>query len=145
MKRRTRCLGAGLALLAAASLAQAASCTVSTTSVAFGTYDPFSNVSNDSTGAVQVGCDAAAGYTIAMHAGVAGSFSRAMAFNADRLAYNLFTDATRMVVWGDGSAATSRVSGFGTGATHTVYGRIPAGQNVRAGSYADVLIVTVEF
>jgi len=143
--RRWLRLGAGMALLAACTLARAALCTVSTTSVSFDAYDTFSNSPGESTGTVTVSCDAIATYSLAINAGGSGSFSRAMSFGADQLAYNLFTDATRAVVWGDGTGATARVNQLGTGATHVVYGRIPARQNVRAGTYLDTLIVTVEF
>jgi hypothetical protein len=37
------------------------------------------------------------------------------------------------------------VNGSGLGATHIVYGRVPARQNVRVGSLADGLVVTVDF
>jgi spore coat protein U-like protein len=136
---------AGIAMLAVFSLARAVQCAVATTSVAFGSYDPFANTATDGTGTVTVSCDVAATYTVAINAGTSGSFNRSLASGNHLLAYNLFVDATRTSVWGDGTAGTSRLSSSGTGAVHTVYARIPALQNVTAGSYADALTVTLEF
>jgi len=63
------------------------------------------------------------------------------------LAYNLFLDATRLTIWGDGSAGTGTVSGVGTGANINtpVYGRIAARQNAFVGTYSDVITVTITF
>jgi spore coat protein U-like protein len=132
-------------MLLGATLAHGAQCTVATNSVAFGAYDTFAVSAADSTGSVAVTCDVAASYSLAIGAGGSGTFSREMASGGNRLAYGLFTDATRSVVWGDGTGATARVNGSGLGATHIVYGRVPARQNVRVGSYADALVVTVDF
>ena len=143
--RRWFSLGFVLCLHIGATSSHAAQCTVSTTGLAFGAYDQFSTLPNDSNGSVQITCDAVIGYTVAVNAGVSGSLNRAMAFGAYRLNYNLFTESTRTVVWGDGSAGSARVSGSGTSAVIPLYGRIPARQNVPAGSYADTLIVTVNY
>jgi spore coat protein U-like protein len=149
MRRATprwlRGLGVFLGLLAGGASSHAAQCTVSTTSVAFGAYDPFSTAPKDSNGSVQITCDVVTGYTIALNAGTSGSLNRAMASGAYRLNYNLFTEATGTIVWGDGSGAGTLVSGSGTAATIPVYGRVPARQNVRAGSYVDTLIMTVTY
>jgi spore coat protein U-like protein len=140
---RHLCVGAGS--LAICTFAGAAQCTVSTTSVAFGAYDAFSNSPADITGTVTVSCDASATYSMAIDTGGSGSFNRKMSSGVNQLAYNVFTESTRNVVWGDGTGGTSRMSGSGTGGNHIVYGRVPARQNVRSGNYADSLIVTVEF
>lgn len=146
MSRRMRCLFSAAGLLASAASAQAATCTVSATSGAFGTHTFLVASPSDSTGSITVSCDAGASYSLGILGGFTGTFTRAITSGSNRLAYNLFTDATRTVVWGDGTAGSARVSSSGTaGATHTVYGRVPARQNVPAGSYADSLIVRVEF
>jgi len=146
MKRAARYVCAGAGLFLSLSSAQALVCTVSTTGVVFGAYSFFTPWPRLSTGSVSIGCDAVAAYSIAMNGGYTGTFARLMTSGANRLTYNLYTDATRTVVWGDGTGGSMRVSSSGTtGATHTVYGRIPALQNVPAGSYSDLLIVTVEF
>lgn len=146
MNHRTRSVVLAVAWLVSAASAQAATCTVSTTSVAFGTHTFLAASPSDSTGTISVRCDAVTSYAIAILGGFTGTFARAMTSGSSQLSYNLFTDATRTVVWGDGSAGSARVSSSGTtGATHSVYGRIPARQNVTAGSYSDSLVVRVEF
>ncbi|GGX19816.1 hypothetical protein GCM10007242_28420 [Pigmentiphaga litoralis] len=132
-------------LLGAGAPSDAAQCTASASSIAFGAYDPFSAVPLDSNGSVQITCDVVTSYMIALNAGASSSLDRAMVFGAYRLNYNLYTEATRTVVWGDGSGGSASVSGSGTAVTFPVYGRIPARQNVHAGSYADTLIVTVTY
>lgn len=125
--------------------AWAAACTVVAQGVAFGTYNSLSATSLDSTGNVAVICDVIAPYTIALSAGNGSSSSRTMLSGAKTLDYNLFTDATRTGVWGDGSGNTGTVSGIGLFANHTVYGRMPPRQNAQVGSYSDLIIVTVTF
>jgi len=126
--------------------AHAAACTVFATGVAFGTHNFLATAPIDSTGSVTVTCDAPAAYSIGIHGGFTGTLARAMTAGSHQLAYNLFADAARTVVWGDGTGASVKVSSAGTaGSTHTVYGRIPARQNVPAGSYSDLLMVRVEF
>lgn len=146
MNRRIKHLLWGMGLLASVASANAASCTVSTTSVAFGSQTFLVTSPSDSTGSITVGCDAITAYSIGILGGFTGTLTRAMRSGSNQLGYNLFTDSTRTIVWGDGTAGSARVSSSGTtGATHTVYGRIPAKQNVPAGSYSDSLIVRVEF
>lgn len=146
MNRGIRGVLAGAALLVPLASAHAASCTVSATGVAFGTHTFLDTSPSDSTGTITVSCDAVAAYSIGLVGGFTGTFTRAMTSGSNQLGYNLFTDATRSVVWGDGTGGSARVSTSGTfGASHTVYGRIPSGQNVPAGAYSDALIVRVEF
>ena len=132
----------GLLLVAPALWAE---CTVSAQSVVFGNYDVFSVQSLDGAGNISVNCSPGASYTLGLSTG-GGSYSqRELAGGAQILYYNLYTSASRSVVWGDGSGGTATVSGSGESANHTVYGRIPAGQNLPVGSYGDTIIVTVTF
>lgn len=134
-----------LTLLAAPLPAWSATCSISTTGVNFGSYDVFSNLSSDGVGSVSVNCDAAASYSIAISSGNGSYASRWMASGAHQLAYNLYREASRSTVWGDGTGGSAVVNGSGTGATHTVYGRIPSRQNVHAGSYSDNIVVIVTY
>ena len=134
-----------LLLCLACGAAGAASCSASTAGVAFGAYDPQAAVALDSAGDIGVDCDMATGYSIGLSPGNGSYQTRQMTGTGSRLVYNFYTDATRMIVWGDGSQGTQAVAGSGTRAHHTVYGRIPAGQNVQAGSYADNLVVLLAF
>ncbi len=135
----------------------ACSCTVSTTSVAFGAHNPLLAANNDSTGNVRVACGGVVGlsipFTIAVAAGTSGTMSaRQMASGAARLNYNIYTSGARTTVWGDGSGATATVAGsilldlFGSSPPQDfpVHGRIPGSQGgVAPGSYADALVVTL--
>lgn len=124
-------------------------CTVSATGASFGAFDPLENVPVDTTGQVDVTCSPSASYTIELSAGHAGTYwPRTMNGPGNHtLGYNLFRDASRTTVWGDGSGGTATVGGSddGTGSSHTIYGRIPAGQNPYVGSYSDSISVTVTF
>ena len=65
----------------------------------------------------------------------------------DLLAYNLFRESTYATVWD----LTNTVSGTSTnrsipiGGGFTIYGRIPANQDVRAGSYYDTVQAIVNY
>lgn len=131
--------------LAAPAIAQA--CTVSATNHAFGTLDPLAGTDVDSASTVTVTCSTATSYSIALSAGNGTYDRREMVKGSDTLEYNLYTDAARTIIWGDGSGSTSTVSGNddGTGTDHTVYGRIPSGQNPVIGSYSDSIVATVTY
>lgn len=138
-----------LALLLAPEIARAA-CSVDPTSVAFGVYSPFNVASTDTAGTLRVSCDTVTvGYTVLLSAGSAGSYSpRRLSGGGYTLSYNLYADALRTVIWGDGSGGTTTVSGafaLPGAVDHTVYGRVPARQNVGAGSYSDAVTVTINF
>lgn len=137
--------GALMALCSAASPALAA-CTISTTSVAFGTYNPRAATAVTGVGSIALDCQSNDRPVISIGTGSSGSFAlRRMTNGASNLNYNLFTGATMTVIWGDGTGGSATVTPPRRASTTTVYGRIPAGQNVTAGTYNDTLIVTVNF
>jgi spore coat protein U-like protein len=141
--------GARAAVLAigllAAVPAGAASCTMGIISVVFGTYNTLSASSLDGAGSVSVTCDVTSSFQVALSKGQGSFAARQLQSGANVLYYNLYTDALRSLIWGDGTAGTTLVSGSGTAATYTVYGRIPGGQNIPAGSYGDSITVTLDF
>jgi spore coat protein U-like protein len=114
---------------------------------AFGNYDVFATAATTTTGKVRVNCVSGANYTISLSAGAGTFASRVMTGSGSRLDYNLFTDTQHLTVWGDGTSGSVTVSGTGTGSntTYTVYGLIPAQQNVTAGNYSDTITVTVTY
>jgi spore coat protein U domain-containing protein, fimbrial subunit CupE1/2/3/6 len=147
---------AALCILVPAA-ARAASCTISGTGVAFGTYIPSSPGPTDNTGTVTVTCTAlfqTVQYSIALNAGVnsGGSFAnRRMSNGAAFLLYQLYSDSTHTTIWGDGTGGTVTVSdSYGcffcnTSRNYTVFGRIPALQWVNPGLYSDTIVATVTF
>lgn len=138
-----------LALTALCPLLAQALCNVSATGVAFGGYDPFSGSPTDAAGTITVGCLPLEAYSLSLSAGSGSFATRTLLDGANTLNYNLYTDASRSTVWGDGSGGTATVDDsidlLGLSNDHTVYGRIPAGQNPYVGSYADTITVTVTF
>ena len=126
---------------------QGHACTLHVTGVNFGSYDVFSNAALDSTGNIDVNCPNGVGYSMSLTAGGGTHTQRVMNSGAHRLNYKLYTSANRAVVWGDANNGTVTVNGTGIGMSvnHGVYGRIPALQNVHAGSYSDIIIVALTF
>ncbi|HXS20313.1 MAG TPA: spore coat protein U domain-containing protein, partial [Steroidobacteraceae bacterium] len=84
-------------------------------------------------------------YTVSMSAGSGTLTSRVMKSGGSQLDYNLYTNSTHTTIWGDGTSGTVKVSATSLGATYTVYGLIPALQNVPVGSYSDTVTVTVTY
>jgi spore coat protein U-like protein len=86
---------------------------------------------------------------IEMSRGSSNSYDRSMRSGAERLRYNIYLDASRTTVWGDGANGTD--SYFDSHppnkrpVTVPAYGRIFAMQDVAAGAYFDVLQVTILF
>jgi spore coat protein U-like protein len=128
-----------------------ANCTVSSSALAFGAVNPLSGSDVDASGGITVTCTNGTAWTAAagVGAGSGASFaSRRMTAGANLLNYNLYTDAARTSVWGDGTGSTAQFSNSGSGVAQavTVYGRVPSGQvTVPPGSYADTVSVTVTY
>jgi spore coat protein U-like protein len=140
-----------LLLLVPARRADAAGCSVSTTPVVFGTYNVFAASPVDTVGQVVYRCTGNNDYVvIAITKGLSNAFSaRQMGSGTERLAYNLFKDAARTQVWGDLTGGTGVYYDLdppkNRDVSVPVYGRVPAGQDVSAGSYGDTVTVVVFF
>jgi spore coat protein U-like protein len=145
-------------LILAGAVAQAgnAVCTVSTSGVAFGSFNPLPGLSADTNGTIAVTCTGAvsdtATYTIAITSGL-GSFSaRKMLAGGGSLTYNLYKDSGCTQVWGDGTGSSSTVSDSVTltssslTTNYVVYSRIAGGQRMtKSNVYSDSLLVTVTY
>jgi spore coat protein U-like protein len=124
-----------------------AACTITTNNLAFGSY---TGVQLDGTTNLLATCSTGTGYDIGLNAGTfsgANVLTRRMTGpDATGLGYSLFQDPTRQTNWGN-TVNTDTVHDTGNGAaqTHTVYGRIPAGEFVTAGAYTDTITVTLTF
>jgi spore coat protein U-like protein len=72
--------------------------------------------------------------------------ARKMTLGANSIGYQLYQDPARTVVWGN-TVGTNTVSGTGSGNTQnlTVYGKVPAQLTPPAGTYTDVIVVTVTY
>lgn len=135
-----------LVLLYVPSLTSA-DCNVSSSGVSFGNYDVFAINPTDNVGTLTVNCSVETSYTLKLDQGNSGNFSeRKMSNGTDFLIYNIYSDAARNSIWGDGTDNSVTISGQ-TEATgqHPLYGRIFAGQNVSVGNYSDTIIITIVF
>ena len=153
MSTRALLAGCGLAMgsiLLMALPALGASCTISTTGVSFGTYDVFASSPLDSTGSVTYKCTGNASITVTLDKGGAATFNpRQMLKVAEALNYTLYLDAARTTIWGDGTGGTQVHSNANApnnqNVTVTIYGRVPASQDVSAGSYSNTITATINF
>lgn len=128
------------------SKAQAAHCTMQTTNISFGNYDVFNPAPVSSTGRITVSCNRTSSYTITASTGNSGNFLlRQMSFGSYRLAYNLYINNTYSTVWGNGNTGTAAIVNTAVSGTHTIFGQLPARQNVASGTYSDTLIVILSF
>ncbi len=127
-------------------------CTVSTTTVNFGAYDPVAAnaaTPKDSTGTVSVYCTTSTLATVSLDLGTnaLGSNRRMLGSTGDLLTYELYRDAARTIVWNtvntNTGTSTSKLTPINGG--FVAYGRVPAAQDVGIGSYSDTVLVTVNY
>ena len=143
---------AGMWLLSTTSaLAQAPSCTISVTSVAFGNYNVFTTTPDDSTGRITFRCNSSAfNISISLSDGSSSTFNpRTLRKGSEILSYNLYRNAARTTIWGNGTGGTSVYTNTNppnnSNVNLTVYGRIPAQQDVSAGNYSDTVSAVINF
>jgi len=134
-------------------------CTVSAGGVAFGIYNPLNGTPDASTGTLRINCtgtgtgSATVTLNLTLNTGMSGTFStRKMFSGVNTLNYNLYWSAAYTQIMGDGTGgsfagtATFVVPAGGSNfATGTMYGLIPASQDVVPGGYSDVITVTVTY
>jgi spore coat protein U-like protein len=156
---------AGLALLFAATTSAATAtanlgvsatvtnnCTISTTALAFGSYDPVAAhaaTDLDGTGAVSVACTKGTTATVGLGLGsnASGSARRMSDGSGNFLTYELYQDSGHSTVWGAAGAGllSPAAAPSKTARSFTVYGRVVSNQDVTAGSYSDTVVATVNF
>jgi spore coat protein U-like protein len=144
--------GALLTMLPTDLTAQVLTCSISTTGVSFGTYDVFATAPLDSTGSVTYNCLKIlnASITITLDKGGASTFNpRRMLKGGEALDYNLYRDAARTTIWGDGTGGsqvyTDPSPPNNQNVTVTIYARIFAQQDVSAGAYTNTITATINF
>ncbi len=120
-------------------------CTVATSDIGFGTYDPTTLL--DAQGSVTVTCTKGTSFSVGLDNGSSGSGTRQMTGAGDVLDYELYFDAGRAAaaVWTTTSMPPSQAAAGKAGNALTVYARIPAGQYPTAGNYSDTVTVTVNY
>jgi spore coat protein U-like protein len=151
---RARLLSACVALaLSGPCSAFGMSCSIrAVTGLSFGSYNVFSGSALDTTGLIVYRCDdVAPSDSILIQLGRGNSLTgpRKLLNGASELEYNIYLDAARSVVWGDGSDGTSQhgpvVPADGADTNVPVYGRLESRQNARVGKYSDTVVVTIVF
>lgn len=105
-------------------------------------------VSSTGAGSVVVTCTPGASVSIAMDYGIHGGTATRRFMqntsNPDQLGYQLFRDAARSQVWGDGALVMSIPSFPATTQTYPVYARLYAVSPLpSAGTYTDTVTVTL--
>lgn len=143
-------------------------CTLSTTGLAFGTYIPTSGNAVTANGSINFSCTyTGAGFTanLTISAGNSGSYTtRTLKMGAQSLNYNIYVNAADTEIFGgasgNGAAGTwyyylcypgrpvnCNGGGGQSGAPYVapMYGLLPAGQDVSAGTYSDTIVVTLTF
>ena len=142
---------AAVIVLSASNAYAQASCSISVTSVNFGSYNVFGGSATDSTGTITYNCNNQANNVgVTLSKGVSASYNpRTMTKAGEVLNYNLYRDAARTSIWGDGTAGTVTYTRNnppnGNDVTLTIYGRVPAGQDVSAGVYSDTVSAVINF
>ncbi|HVR42216.1 MAG TPA: spore coat U domain-containing protein [Thermoanaerobaculia bacterium] len=146
-----------LLLLALAAKLEAASCFIqSVTPVTFGDYSVFSPGPLDIAGSLTIVCTPGTAATIYLSTGSSGTYAmRTMRSGAEVLDYNVYLDATRTVVFGNGSGGTgTAVFNVPPGppgpsedleAMIQFYGRVFPLDDVAAGLYSDSLVITIDW
>jgi spore coat protein U-like protein len=152
-------LGCLLAPIPNAEAAVTFTCTVSATGVVFGIYNPLNASGDSAVGSWTVICNAlgsgsatVAG-TLTLSTGSSGSYAtRTMRSGTHVLDYNIYLTSAHNQVIGNGTAGTFAPSDSGTvtagqvyQVTGSMYGFIPALQDVPGGSYSDSIVVTVTY
>jgi spore coat protein U domain-containing protein, fimbrial subunit CupE1/2/3/6 len=127
-------------------------CTISTSALAFGSYDPVvANASTDldGTGTVSVACTKGVSATVGLGLGsnASGSTRRMTDGSGNFLTYELYQDASHTTVWGNAGAGLLSPAAAPSKAARnfTVYGQVVSNQDATAGSYSDTVVATVNF
>jgi len=127
-------------------------CRLTIAPLVFGEYDPLGvhqASSLDASTELRLFCSRDSRPTLSLDGGLnpQGPALRGLTNAGEFLGYQIFQDSSRTQPWGEGSDART-LSDFSGGFEPeriTVYGRIPAGQQVLSGSYSDVVTAKVDF
>ncbi len=131
------------------SMTITAGCTVTATSVAFGTQSTL-GAATPATGTLGVTCTNTTPYTVSLDAGAGTGATttvrKMVGPAAATLTYGLYRDAAFTQNFGN-TIGTDTAAGTGSGVSQpiTVFGRVPAQASPAPGSYADTVNVTITF
>jgi spore coat protein U-like protein len=133
-------------------------CIISSSNIAFGNYDPTATTATtNSAGAVTAKCTKGDSVSVALGQGAnsgTGSTAavpvRQMASGTNLLPYHIYIASTGTTEWGTGTVGTNEPAAqtstsVNTALSFPLYGSIPAGADVPAGSYTDSVVATVTY
>jgi len=140
-------VAAAALVLSCAAHAQSA-CSFSAQDMVFGDYDPSTRAPLNSVAEITIDCSRPTSVTllIAPGGGTGRVADRRMLHRTrpgEALGYNLFQDASRTVVWGNGASGAALTLRVERRSVARVYGQVYAGQEPWVGSYADSVSVTI--
>jgi len=132
-------------------------CSISSSNIAFGNYDPTSTTAITAQGAITALCTMGDSVSVALGQGSNAAASstaavpvRQMASGTQKLPYHIYMASSGSVEWGTGTIGTNQPAAqtsasVKTALTFTTYGTILAGVDVPAGSYTDTVVATVTY
>lgn len=143
-------IAAGLAVLPAPASAAPSCAFNSLIPVSFGVYDVLSASPNiNGVGSITIRCQGGgpSTFVVSLSTGQSNSYaSRVMTSGGNSLNYNLYTSSGRTIVWGNGTGGSNtRTVSRNTTTTLSIFGKIPAEQDVAVGGYLDSITATVQF
>jgi spore coat protein U-like protein len=149
LARQVLC-AAMVAFVSQTSLAATSCRFTSVDPVSFGVYDIFSaQPNNNGVGSITIDCKGSGNdpFDVTLSTGQSHSYTtRTMRSGSNRLNYNLYTSADRIEVWGDGHGGSQLMTVRKNKATTlSIFGQIPAGQDVSVGTYTDPIVASVNF
>lgn len=114
--------------------------------LSFGGYDPQATSPLESSATFQLSCVSGTNVSIAFGNGQYASGPQRRMFDGQNkyMNYDLYQDASRSTAW-NSTNTVNYSAASSSPQTLTVYGRVPAGQNVNTGSYSDTVTITATF
>ena len=121
-------------------------CDIATNPMRFPNYDPSVPYDTSAVDTFSVYCNAPHVLVISLITNDRCT-QRYLRRGLDRLAYNLYQDAGNSIVWGSLNPICGRVAtdSIFRRTDFSVYGVLPHEQNVRAGTYSDVVTIEANF
>lgn len=121
---------------------------VTTNTLDFGTTGVLSS-NIDQTTSFQVQCTNSTPYSVGLDAGTgvgASTLLRRMTGGSDTIGYQMFSDPSRSVNWGD-NIGVDTVAGLGTGSAQslTIYGRVMPQATPEPDTYIDTVTIEVTY
>jgi spore coat protein U-like protein len=142
----------GLCFTGHAHAASADGCNFNIPPLNFGVYSFIQKAPNDSSNNIKIECQNSTVVTVQIGAGQSGTVLNRYMIDAkgNQLKYNLYIDASRLGLLGDGNNGSSyfngqNVGGIGAHPNMIIYGRLFPNQSIPAGNYSDSLVLNISF